>query len=251
MWSLWACKEPCGGQACCFDPSTDMVSITVEDSLKLHEAAHFQLELLQAQKLPSLLGKSACPCEDLKLDLGGNDDMQVRERMEPEAEPVEVRSLRDIGGEQGKLQGTQAFSELQRAMQERTWEQEERRQRAERLRSEAAAQQAIQRAKESAEKARQKAAEEDAERLRLEAEEEAAFRARLERKREEKRRAKEDQDKVDDYLKKHKFSHVNEKQSKFLKKFYPLHVAAADGDFEMVQLLLNAGANRGDRKSVV
>lgn len=241
MCSFWACKEKCAADTCCFNPETDRVHISVE-SLSLDSAEEKQNDALTPQKtLPSLLTKSSCANEDLKL-----------KSQSSAAARVDASRISDPGSraDRGAVGSTQIPVELPRAMPSKAFavDEEERCRQEDKFRAEVAAAEARQHAQEAAEVARQKAAEQ-AERVRREAEEEASFRERLEKKREERRRASEDQAKVEEFLRKHKFSHVNEKQSKMMRKFFPLHVACASGDCEMVQLLLAAGANRNVKNS--
>merc|ERR1712070_44358 len=73
-----------------------------------------------------------------------------------------------------------------------------------------------------------------------------------ERAEEEARRARKEQqnaEKVAGFLKSKGFSSVAAGRRKMLKTSYPLHVAVADKDAEMVELLLEAGADPAQKNS--
>jgi len=62
-------------------------------------------------------------------------------------------------------------------------------------------------------------------------------------------RDRRDREKIAAYLKKHGFSGPKAKRKKLFTFWYPLHVAVEENNPEMVQLLLRAGADRGQRNS--
>jgi len=109
---------------------------------------------------------------------------------------------------------------------------------------------------EAEEKERQRAAEakraaEVAEMQRRQMEEAKREREAQEREEEARRAEKQRQDaeKVAAFLKAKGFSSVTASRRKMLKTSYPLHVAVADKDAEMVELLLEAGADPAQKNS--
>jgi len=86
---------------------------------------------------------------------------------------------------------------------------------------------------------------EEAERKRLESERKRreSDRQRQEAKRRDQEVARARQAKVDAWLLSRHFQTVNSKKTKWLKSFYPLHVAVEENNTEMVELLLAAGAD--------
>jgi len=69
-------------------------------------------------------------------------------------------------------------------------------------------------------------------------------RSGITRSRQEEQRSKqEEQDKVDTFLKEHGFKEVNGKKRVMWRSSYPLHIAAREGNAEMVRLLLEGGAD--------
>jgi len=61
-------------------------------------------------------------------------------------------------------------------------------------------------------------------------------------KEKQKKEEREDQVKVDSFLKRNGFSDIDSKKKTMFKSFYPLHSAVSQNSAEMVQLLLAAGA---------
>lgn len=66
----------------------------------------------------------------------------------------------------------------------------------------------------------------------------------------EQRQLEEEERKVHAFLKAHGFSDVNGKKKNLWRAVYPLHSAAAEGDDDMVQLLLKAGAEASRANSI-
>lgn len=93
------------------------------------------------------------------------------------------------------------------------------------------------------EELRQQAEEQERERL----EEELATASQ--RRRAARERVRKDREKLAAYLKKHGFNGPKTKRKKLFAFWYPLHVAVEENNPEMVQLLLRAGADRGQRNS--
>merc|ERR1712118_122658 len=58
-----------------------------------------------------------------------------------------------------------------------------------------------------------------------------------------KRRSREGKSRVAEFLDEHGFYDVGEKQTRFLRSSYPLHVAVKANDPEMVLLLIGSGAD--------
>merc|ERR1712008_201155 len=69
------------------------------------------------------------------------------------------------------------------------------------------------------------------------------------RRRAARERARQDREKIAAYLKKHGFSGPQAKRKKLFALGYPLHIAVEENNPEIVQLLLRAGADRGQRNS--
>mmetsp|Transcript_118544 Transcript_118544/g.335354 ORF Transcript_118544/g.335354 Transcript_118544/m.335354 type:complete len:237 (+) Transcript_118544:68-778(+) len=163
----------------------------------------------------------------------------------------------------GPTGGFLAAQEAERERQEREVEAETRRQKAVQAamaRREAERTEAERQAQEDADRRRRQAAEE---RQRLQAEEQARRRAEEERlareaalqmereaeaaEEEHQRleRARNDQAKLDAFLKKNNYKGVNEKRTTAMRAKYPLHTAIKQKDGDVVRILLEAGADLG------
>mmetsp|Transcript_37655 Transcript_37655/g.120038 ORF Transcript_37655/g.120038 Transcript_37655/m.120038 type:complete len:183 (-) Transcript_37655:124-672(-) len=83
---------------------------------------------------------------------------------------------------------------------------------------------------------------EEKERLRQEKADEAASRDAREH-------ARWEREEVAAFLKVHGFAHVQAKQKKWLRSFYPLHVAVEENNAEALSYLLRAGADKSQKDS--
>jgi hypothetical protein len=91
--------------------------------------------------------------------------------------------------------------------------------------------------------------EEEEQRRKEEAAEEQAQRQRMATQQQDRERRRQNQEKVSAFLRAHGFTNVQAKRKRMMRSCYPLHAAVMENSPEMIQLLVDAGADRGARNS--